>query len=426
MADAPRQRIVILGDGIAGATAAVTIRKASPEPDITILTDEGEPLYNRVAIKDFAKGERDEEKVKMHDLAFYDKNDTDLRLFTPVRNIDDTNKVVITESREQVPYDKLLIATGGTPRWLPIPGSRAENIHVFWTFPDARRIKAAAEAADTGVAIGAGLLGIDIAVVFAKNGVATKYVMRGDRWWREGIKKPGSEIVEKALAEMGVECIFGETPSKFETTPDGSIAQALLTEKGTRFPMDVAGAAVGLNFNTKLTQGTKVKRGEGILTDSFLETSAPGIWAAGDIAQYYDVVLERVNMNGSWASAKHQGEVAGHNMLAKDEKEREEFRYVDTYSVNHFKFMVGSVGTVVGEWETDGVIAENSYLRLVGRENRLLGAAVTGKAFALGGHIRKLVMAKTDVSKVKDEMVKPGFDWKAFTKDIKVAAPPAE
>jgi NAD(P)H-nitrite reductase large subunit len=419
MADGARPKIMIIGDGIAGATAATAIRKASPEPDITILSDEGEPLYNRVAIKDFAKGGKAEEKVKIHDLQFYDKNDIHLKLHTPVRNIDDVNKVVITEDRQHLPYDRLLIAAGGTPRPIAIPGGEAENIHKFWTFVDARRIKAAAQDADTGVAVGAGLLGIDIAVVFAKNGVQTKYVMRGDRWWREGISKQGSQIVENALKAEGVDCVFYETPKAFDLDESGSRATALVTEKGTKFPMDTGGVAIGLNFHTKLTQGTKIKKGEGILTDSYLETSLPGVFAAGDIAQYYDVVLERVNMNGSWASAKRQGELAGQNILASlGIGAKQEFRFVDIYSIDHFDFMVGSVGSVVGEWDVEGIIAENSYLRLVGKGNRLVGAAVMGKAFVLQGHIKKLVANKTDVSAAKDEMVKPNFDWKAFTANL--------
>jgi NADPH-dependent 2,4-dienoyl-CoA reductase/sulfur reductase-like enzyme len=250
--------------------------------------------------------------------------------------------------------------------------------------------------------------------VFAKNGVQTKYVMRGDRWWREGISKQGSAIVENALKEAGVDCVFHETPKNFVLDEAGTKATALLTEKGTRFDFDIGGAAVGLNFSTKMLQGTKVKKGEGILTDSFLETSVPGIYAAGDITQYFDIVLDRVNMNGSWASALKQGEVAGLNLAGQ----KTEFRFVDVYSVNHFDFMVGSVGSVVGEWDVEGIIAENSYLRLVGKGNRLVGAAVTGKAFALQGHIKKLVFSKADVTQAKEAMVKPGFDWKAYTKDL--------
>lgn len=414
MADAPRERVVILGDGIAGATAAVTIRKLSPATDITILTDEGEPLYNRVAIKDFAKGDRPEDKVKIHDLEFYDKHDIDLRLHTPVRNIDDRNRVVVTESREHFPYDKLLLAVGGTPRALGVPGEEAENVCKFWTFVDARRLRAACQEAERGVAIGAGLLGIDIAAVFARNSVATKYVMRGDRWWREGMSKLGSAIVERALKEMGVDCVFFETPARFATNAEGTVADALVTEKGTRFDMDLAGVAVGLRFNTKIIAGTRVKKGEGILADSHLETSVPGVWVAGDVAQYYDVILERVHMNGSWASAKRQGEVAGLNMAGQ----RTEFRFVDVYSVDHFEFMVGSVGSVVGEWSVEGLLGPDDYLRLVGKGKRLVGAALTGKAFALQGYVRRLIFNKTDVEARRDELVTRSFDWKGFTKDL--------
>ncbi|MCA1813283.1 MAG: FAD-dependent oxidoreductase [Halobacteriales archaeon] len=414
MADTPREKIVIIGDGIAGATAAVAIRKVTQEPDITILTDEGEPLYNRVAIKDFAKGEKPDDKVKIHDLQFYDKNGITLKLFTPVRNIDDQNKVVVTESREQFPYDKLLVAAGGSPRRIAIPGGDAENIHKFWTFVDARHLKKAAEEADQAVAIGAGLLGIDFAAVFGKHGVETKYVMRGDRWWREGISKQGSAIVEAALAKLGVECVFFETPKEFTVDPQTGVAKELVTEKGTRFPLDCAGVAIGLNFHLKMLQGTRIKKGEGILTDSYLETSVPGVWAAGDITQYYDVVLERVNMNGSWSSAKKQGEVAGLNMAGQ----KTEFKHVDVYSIDHFDFMVGSVGSVVGEWDHEGVIAENSYLRLVGKGDRLVGAALMGKAFVLQGHIKKLIAAKMNVKEKLSDMVKPDFDWKGYTKDL--------
>ncbi|HVL87777.1 MAG TPA: FAD-dependent oxidoreductase, partial [Candidatus Thermoplasmatota archaeon] len=353
------ERYLILGDGIAGATAAVTLRKHTDDP-ITILTDEGEPLYNRVAIKDFAKGNAAEEKVKIHDLAFYDKNNVELHLHTQARNIDDQNKVVITEDRRQFPYTKLLIATGGTPKRLPVPGNDAEGIHKFWTFVDARHLRAdaLANAGKPGIAIGAGLLGIDIAVVLGVNGVKCNYLMRGNRWWREGISKAGSEIVEKALAEKGVACVFHQTPVAFEHDAAGRVA-GVRTESGELFPCSIAGVAVGLNMNTRILAGTRIKRGEGVLTDSFLQTSVPDVYAAGDIVQFYDVIAERIAMHGSWANAKKSGEVAALNMLGQNV----EYRFVDTYSINHFDFMVGSVGNVLGESDIERKYSDTDYKR---------------------------------------------------------------
>ncbi|MFA5862915.1 MAG: FAD/NAD(P)-binding oxidoreductase, partial [Candidatus Thermoplasmatota archaeon] len=209
------RRYVIIGDGIAGATAAETLRANDKESSIIQITNEGEPLYNRVQIKDFAKGQKEEAKCRIHDLKWYEQRNIDLRLFTTVTLVDDKNNTVICEDGTRIEYDHLLLSMGGRPRPYPVPNGQAEGVHTFWTFADARRIRAAAEAADNAVAIGAGLLGIDLAVIFAKHGCKTDYIMRGNRWWREGLNKDASAIVEGYLKDIGVDCIFGETPTHF-------------------------------------------------------------------------------------------------------------------------------------------------------------------------------------------------------------------
>lgn len=395
---------VIIGDGIAGATAAMTIRKHSDDARITVITNEDEPLYNRVAIKDFAKGAKEEAKVFIHDLETYTKSDVELMLETSVNSVDDTRNTVVLDGGKEIEYDRLLIATGGVPRRLGIEGGDSQGIHTFWTFREARDIREHAQRSEQGIAIGAGLLGIDIAVVFAKNDVDTKYVMRGNRWWREGLSKEGSEIVERGLAEMGVECVFFETPKRFLTT-DGHIA-GLETESGKKFDAQIAGVAVGLNLNTQLVADSNIKTGEGILTDSYLNTSVPNVWAAGDIAQYFDVVQDRININGSWASAKAQGEVAGLNMLGQ----KTEFRHVDVYNVNHFPFMVGSVGSIYGDSDVERVYSDTEYRRLVFKQGRLNGAVLIGN-IAIQGQLRKVIDAKVDCLHLREQMLEP--KWKA-------------
>ena len=393
---------VILGDGIAGATAAVTIRKQRPDDRITLITNEAEPLYNRVKIKDFAKGQMEEKKVFMHDLEFYKKSDMELMLSTTVSHIDDTNNKVALDDGRTVAYDKLLIAMGGVPKRLGMEGGDAKGIHTFWTFKEAREIREHAQRSKDGVAIGAGLLGIDIAVVFAKNGVDTKYVMRGNRWWREGLSKEGSTIVENALSAMGVECVFFETPKRFHTK-DGHIT-ALETEAGKTIPCEIAGVAVGLNMNVQPVMGNNIKTGEGILTDSYLNTSVPNVWAAGDIAQYYDVIQDRININGSWASAKAQGEVAGMNMIGV----KTEFRHVDVYNINHFEFMVGSVGAIYGDTDAERIYGPTEYRRLVFKQGRLNGAVLMGN-IAIQGQLRKVIESKVECVQLKEEILAQKF-----------------
>jgi len=159
------QSYVIIGDGVAGSSAAETLREEQPDAEITVITDEGEALYNRILIKEFAKGKLPEAPISIHDESWYDERDIDLQLNTLVVDIDVDGHTVETHEGGEYAWDKLLIATGGTPTQLPVDNSDADGIHHFWTFQDARAIRESADEADTGIVVGAGLLGIDLAAI---------------------------------------------------------------------------------------------------------------------------------------------------------------------------------------------------------------------------------------------------------------------
>ena len=404
---------VIIGDGIAGATAAETLRANDADSSITILTTEGEPLYNRVQIKDFAKGQKEEAKCRIHDTKWYESRKIDLHLFTQVTLVDDKHNTVICEDGRRFEYDKLLVATGGRPRPYPVPHGQSEGVHTFWTFADARRIRAAAESAEKAVAIGAGLLGIDLAVIFAKHDVETKYVMRGNRWWREGLDKAGSAIVEGYLKDIGVECIFGETPTHF-TVDEKDHVNGVVTDKGITYPVQAVGAAIGLNMNMRAVAPSQIKTGEGILANEFLQTSVPNVYTAGDIAQYFDPILNRVNINGSWASGKRQGEVAALNMVKGNTVP---FEHVDFYSIDHFDKPVMSVGNILGDEIIEGVVAEGVYRRVIFKDNRVIGMVFVGDAKPLP-FVKKIIAARMDVSKTKEDLLKADFDFKGLAASI--------
>jgi 3-phenylpropionate/trans-cinnamate dioxygenase ferredoxin reductase subunit len=407
-------KYVIIGDGIAGATAAETLRANDANASITILTNEAEPLYNRVQIKDFAKGMKEEAKCRIHDTKWYEARNIDLQLFTQVTLVDDKHNTVICEDGRRFDYDKLLVATGGLPRPYPVPNGQANHVFTFWTFADARRIREAAEKSEKAVAIGAGLLGIDLAVIFAKHGCDVKYIMRGNRWWREGLNKEGSAIVEGYLKEIGVECIFGETPTHFNVDDKNNVS-AVVTDKNTEgYPVQAVGAAIGLNMNLRAVAPSQVKTGEGILANEFLQTSVPNIYTAGDIAQYFDPILNRVNINGSWASGKRQGEVAALNMLKGNHLP---FEHVDFYSIDHFDKPVMSVGNILGDEIVEAVVSEGVYRRVIFKENRIIGMVFVGDAKPLP-FAKKIIAARMDVSKIKQDMLRADFDFKGLAASI--------
>ncbi|MFC7212807.1 NAD(P)/FAD-dependent oxidoreductase [Saliphagus sp. GCM10025334] len=367
---------VIIGDGISGSSAAETLREEDPESSITVITDEGEPLYNRILIKEHAKGKLPEAPISIHDEDWYDERDIDLSLNTHVTTIDTDEKVVCTHEKDDVPYDKLLIATGGTPTQLPVENSDAEGVHHFWTFQDARKIRKSAEAADDAVIVGAGLLGIDFAAVCGSQGVEGKFLMRGDRWWRYALSADGAEIMHEGMRSVGVEPVFDSGVSEFEVDDDGRV-EAAIGGDGNRYPCDFAGVAIGLTFNTEFLHDTDIEQDNGIVVDEYMQTNLEDVYAAGDLTQFYDVLLGEQAQNGSWGSAKEQGRVAGINMAADDEAEP--FEWVSSYSITHFDFPFLSFGhPTLGDEHAERRYSDTEWRRIAFKDGKVVGGVLIG------------------------------------------------
>lgn len=378
---------VIIGDGIAGSSAAETIREQDPDADITVITDEGEPLYNRILIKEFAKGKLPEAPIAIHDESWYEERSIDLRLNTRVATVEPDEGRLETAAGQTFTFDKLLIATGGTPAQLPAPGANATGIHHFWTFQDARAIRQHIETASTGVIVGAGLLGIDLAAVCGAQGLDATYLMRGNRWWRGALSDDGAEIVHDAMRDIGVDLAFNVGVDSFEVE-DGAVT-ATIDSEGTRHPSDWVGVAIGLHFNTEFLQGTDVTCDWGIVVDEYMRTTHPDVYAAGDITRYHDYYLGESTQNGSWGSAKEQGRIAAINMVRSQETPvgpkdaagdlLEPFRWVPSYSITHFDIPFLSFGhPTEGDQSIERRFSDTEWRRLTFADGRLVGGVLLG------------------------------------------------
>ena len=367
---------VIVGDGIAGSSAAETIREADPDADVTVLTDEGEALYNRILIKEFAKGKLPEAPISIHEPEWYEERNVELRLNTHVTGVDAGAHEIHTHEGETIDYDKLLIATGGTPAQLPVGNADAEGVHHFWTFQDARKIREHAERAESGLVIGAGLLGIDLAAVCGAQGIDGHYLMRGDRWWRYALTSEGAAIIHEAMADLGVEPVFESGVDHFEVDDDGHVTGAV-DPNGEHYDGDFVGVAIGLNFNTEWLEGSGIDCEDGVVVDEYLHTGVEDVYAAGDITQFYDVIVGTRTQNGAWGSAKEQGATAAKNMLADERVE--EFRWVPSYSITHFDFPFLSFGhPTMGEEAAERSYGDGEWRRLTFREGQLVGGVLIG------------------------------------------------
>ena len=417
---------VIVGDGIAGSSAAERIREADVESDVTVITDEGETLYNRILIKEFAKGKLPEAPISIHEPDWYDDRDIDLELNTHVTELDPDAHEIHTHEGETYEYEKLLIATGGTPAQLPVENSDASGIHHFWTFQDARGIKEHAEECDQGLVVGAGLLGIDLAAICAAHGIDAHYLMRGDCWWRYALSEEGAEIIHESLEANGVTPVFNSGVDHFETDENGRV-EAAVDPNGERFEGDFCGIAIGLDFNTEWLQGSGIETDDGIVVDEYMRTNLDDVYAAGDITQFHDTILGEQAQNGAWGSAREQGSIAGTNMIAdsagsptqgsdgeKSEVEPEAFRWVSTYSISHFDFSFLSFGhPTIGEETAERKYSDTEWRRLAFKNGQLVGGVLVGDLSPQSVY-KQIIREERQVADKKEALLEEDVDLEAL------------
>ncbi len=398
---------VIVGDGIAGSSAAETLREEDPDADVTVITDEGEALYNRILIKEFAKGKLPEAPISIHEPDWYAEREIDLALNTYVTEVDPDAHELHTHEGDVYEYDKLLVATGGTPAQLPAGNSDAEGIHHFWTFQDARAIREHGASSETGIVVGAGLLGIDLAAVCAAQDVDAHYLMRGNRWWRYALSLDGAEIIHDALEEKGVTPVFDSGVDHFEVDDDGHVTGAV-DPNGEFYDGEFVGVAIGLNFNTEWLQGSGIECDDGVIVDEYMQTNVEDVYAAGDITQFHDVILGDQTQNGAWGSAKEQGATAAKNMAAGDE--REEFRWVSSYSITHFDFPFLSFGhPTLGDDEAERKYSAGEWRRLTFSDGKLIGGVLIGDLSQQSTY-KQLIREGREVADQKDVLLEERVD----------------
>jgi len=181
-------------------------------------------------------------------------------------------------------------------------------------------------------------------------------------------------------ARKGVTPQFDSGVDHFETDEDDRIVAAV-DPNGERYDGDFAGVAIGLNFNTEFLRGSGIETDNGVIVDEYMRTNDEDVFAAGDITQFWDTILDERAQNGAWGSAKEQGSIAGTNMVADvdDDTEEEAFRWVSTYSITHFDFPFLSFGhPTLGDAEAEAKYGEREWRRLTFKDGKLIGGVLIG------------------------------------------------
>ena len=307
------EHIVIVGAGLAAARAAGALRKEGYAGSITILGDEPERPYLRPPLsKEYLRGESDREKVYVHPAAFYAEQRIELRTGTTVRAIEPAAREVVLDHEERVPFDRLLVATGARPRTLPVPGADLPGVMTLRTVADADSIHAAATDAERIVVIGAGWIGSEVAASLRMLG-RTVVLVAPETVPLERILGPEvGGVYRDSHVQNGVDWRPGTTVGRIIGTDR---VQGIETSTGERIAADLVVVGVGVQPRTELAVAAGLAVGDGIDVSATLETTVPGIFAAGDVASAWHPFYERRVRTEHWANAKFQGAAAGRSML---------------------------------------------------------------------------------------------------------------
>jgi NAD(P)H-nitrite reductase large subunit len=406
------RRYVIVGNGFAGTTAAEQLRKHDSSCEITLFGDEPYPLYNRISLPPMLRRQLPQEKVMMRTLAQHEEHRIDLRLSTRVERINAEGKTVIAGGKEY-PYDALLIATGGRPNPMPAPGAEgAQNLYNFQYLDDTIAISEQIDRSKAAVAVGGSFIAYELAEAFAARKVETHWIMRGPHVLHRLLDEVAGEFVDQAANNDGVHMHYGDEVAEFVRS--NGVVTKVRTKKGVEIEAQCYGIGFGLTMNLELLEGTPVETSKnGILCNDRLETAVPGIFTAGDIADFYDPILEMRYRMGTWNNAGAHGKLVAQNMMGGSEP----FHDVPEYSSLLFK---GQTITQFGlspdlqpEVQTVRKIDKEKgwYRSLFFWNDRLVGGIMLGKGNRAGK--RKYVEA----IKSKEAFAKPQWeamlDWTA-------------
>jgi 3-phenylpropionate/trans-cinnamate dioxygenase ferredoxin reductase subunit len=303
---------VLVGGGLASATAAETIRKYDKHNTILIIANEGHNPYNRPPLsKEFLRGEAGESDVLIHPASWYEEHQVTLLSSSQATAIDTKAQQVTLANGDQVHYQKLLLATGAAPKTLALPGIDLPNVHVLRTWDDSDRLKD--HQGQKIVIIGGGYIGVEVAADFVQKGGQATIVEPTDHLWSKFASPQFGEFLKKKLEKAGVEIILQDEAIEV-------IATGLKTKQGRTLSGDLVLVAVGVKPNLELAKAAGLEVDEeknGVLVNEYLETGTPNIWAAGDIAGFYDPVLGKRWRVEHYNNAQWHGEIAGANMAGQ-------------------------------------------------------------------------------------------------------------
>ena len=398
---------IILGNGPAGVVAAETLRRAAPTDRILLVGNEDAPPYSRMAIPYLLEGNIDERGTYLR------KDDEHFaklcieQLRGRAVAVDAEKRTVLFADGHFESYDRLLIATGSHPVRPPIPGIDLPQVQTCWTLDDARAIADLAKPGSRVLQLGAGFIGCIIMEALVKRGVQLTVVEMGDRMVPRMMTPEAGGMIKRWVEKQGVRVVTKAGVERIENGQDSPLTVTLST--GEQLACDLLIVAAGVAPNVAFLEGTAVHVAKGILVDDTMQTSVPGIYAAGDVAEAPDLFSGRHLVAAIQPNAADQARVAALNMAGGVGKTGARMKGV--LAINVLDSM-GMISSSFGEWQGvaggDGVEradeANGRYISLQFSGDVLVGATAIGLTEHVGA-LRGLIQAKTRLGAWKERLL---------------------
>lgn len=402
---------LIIGGGIAGITAAETIRQKDARGSIAVISDEPHVLYSRVLLPSYIRKKIPREKVFLRTLADFESKDITLFLGERVLKIDSARKEVFLASGRTIFFEKLCIASGGAPEPWDVAGADGKKgVFRLQTIDDADAILAALSDMRKAVVVGGGFIALEFLEFFFTHRIPVTLLCRNKNFFGAMLDSDGIELIHGNFEKHGIGFMFGDETASVSGV---DLVEGIVTKQNIKLSANVIGLGIGLNRRMEFLDGSGIEKGEqGIKTNEYLETSAADIWAAGDIAEFYDSVTGSQHVHGTWTNAFLQGEIAGLAMAG----ERRAFRKTPSYSLANLGLHITFLGETKPSDSVETVSrlnpSLNMYERFFLKENRIIGAILINM-FSDKAILAKFIEDRVSVAPFKEKLSQIDFDLRS-------------
>ena len=407
---------VIVGGGVAGVTAAEEIRARDQHSTILLISQELEPLYSRVLLPHYVRRRITREKLFLREFKKYELQRISVFTGEDVVAFNPQLREVVTSRGKSITYSKLLIATGGTPIPWQIPGGDNERVLRLQTLSDADRVRDilplySKKEKARAIIVGGGFISLEFLESAVAFGYEVDLVLKEKQYFGDILDEHGWKMLSEYMRKSGITFHLISEFRKITPLEDGQLEVA--TTKAELLHGYWIGVGIGIAGNLEPFRGTGIEVNRGIKVNQFLESSLPNVWAAGDIAEFYDTVFEEHHIVGNWTNAVLQGKLAGANM-AGDHKS---LHAVSSYSITSLGLHFTFVGKTDFGPDAESVVRlwpdEFGYERLFFVGGVLKGALLINR-FQDKPAIAALIESKKDLTAVKEALKDPYADIKTL------------